>query len=184
MWEERERGDGQGESDFAKRAYARALLSLAPLRVTLHIFSFLSSAAMDPAAAASPLSVLAAEKERLENAVSKLKDSNAELKAALAAADPADAGELRAALNENLPIIARYIARAAALGEEIDRCKRAAGVGAGCAPGAGGTSEPERVEAAAAGGQQAGGAGTANPAAAAAAQQQPGPPGAADGVWL
>lgn len=132
---------------------------------------------MDPAAAASPLSILETEKARLENAVAKLKDSNAELKAALASADPADAGELRAALNENMPIIAKYIARAVALGEEINRCKRAAE--AGCEGGGevAGASEPERVET----GGEAEGAG---PGAAGPAAHEPGPPGAADGVWL
>ena len=138
---------------------------------------------VDPASAASPLSVLEAEKAHLEKAAAKLRASNAELKAALAVAAGEDAAELKLAFCENIPVIAKYTARAAALGEEIARCRRAAGMvevegesGAGA-----GASEPEQVEV-----EEEGVGGAPAPAAppAPAAAAAPGPPGAADGVWL
>lgn len=89
-------------------------------------------------AAASPLSVLEAEAARLENAAAKLKQSNAELRSAM---EEGEAGEAewrtyREAINENLPVIAKYVARAEALREEIEKCKGGGG---------GGPSEPERM---------------------------------------
>lgn len=137
---------------------------------------------MDPLAAASPLSILEAEKTHLEKAAQKLRESNAQLKAAMGEAAPEDAAtrlELKAAFEENIPIIAKYTARAAALEEEIRRCKRAAGVvvegDSGGGGGGGVPSEPARV-------QVEGMEEDAAPAPAPATM--PGPPGAADGVWL
>jgi hypothetical protein len=147
---------------------------------------------MDPSTSACPVSVLETEKARLENAVTKLRESNAALRAA--AADEADEGEaraLRAAVNENLPIIAKYTARAAALGEEIERAKAGAG-----------PSEPERMaeEDGGEGGREGGGGGegggdggrgkAAAAGAAQARQSSPPPPpppdqaGSDAGVWL
>ena len=133
---------------------------------------------MEPSHAASPLSVLEAEKAHLERAAAKLRESNAELKAALAEAAAEDAADLKAAFNENIPIIAKYTARAAALEEEIRRCQRAAGMvvdgESGGGMGGGVVTEPERVEV----------EGMEEDAPAPAPATMPGPPGAADGVWL
>lgn len=67
------------------------------------------------------LQALQAERNRLHRAVCRLKESNAELKAELEKEFDRDYKE---AIQDNIPVIAKYTARIASLEEEIDELQR------------------------------------------------------------
>ena len=129
------------------------------------------------------LSELEMERDRVLRSAAKLEESNAELKAAIAAGEDDDAAgggrELRTAFGENIVVIAKYRARAAALEEEVRKARGVRGSGASVAV------EPQwlaRPESGAERGGGGAGSGTAAAAAAAppaAAAAQPASDGAA-----
>ena len=125
----------------------------------------------DDASADPPgLSELEVERERVLRSAAKLEESNAELKAAIARGEDDgadDHGELRAAFGENIVIIAKHRARAAALEEEVRRAKGVRGSGASVAVEPQWLARPES------------GSGNAPAAPAAAAAAAPPPPPAA-----
>lgn len=119
----------------------------------------------DDAADPPGLSELEIERERVLRSAAKLEESNAELKAAMARGDDDD-GELRAAFGENIVVIAKYRARAAALEKEVRKARGVRGSGASVAVEPQWLARPES-------GAGGGGSGTA-----AAAVPQPPPPAA------
>ena len=128
----------------------------------------------DPAGLLSELEV---ERDRVLRSAAKLEESNAELKAAIAAGEDADDRELRTAFGENIVIIAKYRARAAALEEEARKARGVRGSGASVAVEPQWLARPESGERG--GGERGGGGSGTAAAAAAAAAAAPPPPVAA-----
>ena len=125
--------------------------------------------------APADLSELEVERDRVLRSAAKLEESNAELKAALARGGEDEDGELRAAFGENIVVIAKNRARAAALEEEVRKAKGLTGSGASVAV------EPQwlaRPESSGERGGGVGGSGGVSRTAAAAAAAPP-PPAAA-----
>ena len=113
------------------------------------------------------LSELEVERDRVLRSAAKLEESNAELKDAIARGEDAGCGELRAAFGENIVVIAKYRARAAALEEEVRKARGVRGSGASVAVEPQWLARPEGGER---GGGGGGGGGTAAAAVAAAVQ--------------
>lgn len=123
--------------------------------------------------APADLSELEVERDRVLRSAAKLEESNAELKAALARGGEDEDGELRAAFGENIVVIAKYRARAAALEEEVRKAKGLRGSGASVAV------EPQWLARPESSGERGGGVGGSGGVSRTAAAAAPPPPAAA-----
>ncbi|KDD73006.1 hypothetical protein H632_c2636p0 [Helicosporidium sp. ATCC 50920] len=93
----------------------RGTANLDPCRSSLNIYVM---ASVEPEA----VKLLKLDRDRLENAMSHLRRSNQELKAAMEAEGPDP--DMRTAISENIVIIAKYAAQVEKLDQEIDQMQR------------------------------------------------------------